>query len=95
MRIDKIGRDATYLIPHGDGGIRIGVLPAADGGIAAAICLETENLGNFTIPLNKWQIGTITAVCNWLLKLDADQLTDLRARLERELKEEQPEGNQE
>lgn len=87
VRIEPLRPGATILEPKSEGALRIGAEPGPAGGISVVIVVETENLGTFHIPANKWQVGVISAVCNWLLKLTAHQVADLRAQLEREAQE--------
>lgn len=79
----------VVLIPAREDTVEVAVQPGVDGGVAASIDVETTSLGKFTIPLNKYQLGVIAAMANWLLKLNPEQISDLRARLVRA----QHEGN--
>lgn len=88
MNIESVGRGGTYLFPKDANAVRIAVMPGVDNGVAAAIKLDTDSLGSFVIPLDKWQLGVITGVSNVLLRLDERQISELRACLVREQQEE-------
>lgn len=75
------------LTPATEGSLGIGVTPGSDGGLAAAITLDTRGLGRFVIPLTAAQVGVLTVVGRRLLDLDEQQAMELRAELVREIEE--------
>lgn len=88
MKVENHDRGRIVpLIPATEQSVKIVVQPGVDGGIAVSIDVSTDSLGDFTIPLNKWQLGTIAAMANWLLKLNPEQITQLRVQLVREHEE--------
>lgn len=80
-----IGRDAVALIPASEDSVRVGLAPAADGGIEVAISIATANLGNFVVPLSHGQVALLAVIAKRLLSLNDEQTTNLRADMVREI----------
>ena len=87
MKVQTPDNRRVVLIPATEDSVAVGVQHGTDDGIAVSIDVTTATLGEFTIPLTAHQVGAIAATCRWLLKLDADQVAQLRADIQRKTEE--------